>query len=569
MPRIQILSEVLQNKIAAGEVIERPASIVKELIENALDAGSTDVRVEVLKGGKRLIRVNDDGIGMDRDDVLLCFQKHATSKIAEESDLNAISTMGFRGEALSSIATVAKVKIKSSARGSTEGIEVEIKGGAVTGINESSSLGTTVEVRDLFFNTPARKKFLKTDHTEQYHIIDTVTRAAIINPGVAFSLSEAGRGILKLHSDATMKERLAQIYGIEFMKGFLEIEQHQDAIGVTVKGFITRTDNTRKRKTNQYLFVNGRPVLDVSLRHAIYRAYEGYIDRDEHPMFFIDITVAPESTDVNVHPTKREIRFLDKEPIYDTLHASLREGLINELSSERTVDEMLSSQGTTGRAPGFHVSDGGTYRTLPSKEVPDMVSEIVELSYTVDRSFLYLGDVFVAYADSGGLCIIDHHAAHERILYEKLRDNINTASYGLLFPKQVRLSAREHSVLIEYKDVLKGMGFDIDDFGGSTVIVRALPDVVNEEGLDGLLSDVAASIMSLRSNTPVDDIKDDMAKRIACHSSVRGKKIIDSKQMQQLLHDLDATKDPHHCPHGRPTRTRFSLDDLRRRFERT
>ncbi|MEE9524329.1 MAG: DNA mismatch repair endonuclease MutL [Thermodesulfovibrionales bacterium] len=569
MSRIKILSEALQNKIAAGEVIERPASIMKELVENALDAGSTDVRVEFLKGGKRLIRVNDDGIGMDHDDVLLCFQKHATSKIADESDLNSIATMGFRGEALSSIASVSRVKIKSSARGSSEGTEVEIAGGEVKTVKDISTLGTTIEVRDLFFNTPARKKFLKTDHTEQYHIIDTVTRAAIINSGIAFSLSEAKRTILRLHVASNMKERLVQIYGTEFMNRMIWIEHHQGSSRISLEGFISGTDNARKRRTNQYLFVNGRPIMDVSLRHAISKAYEGHIDNDAHPMFFLNVILDPESTDVNVHPTKREIRFLEKEQVYDTLLGSLREALVNELSSERTIDETVPSLGRKAGGKGYHIKSDNVYITGLSEGIPDMVSETVELSYTVDKPFLYLGDVFVAYADSGRLCIIDHHAAHERVLYERLRDDIRTESYGLLFPKQVRLGAKEYSVLIEYKEVLNGMGFDIDDFGGSTIIVRALPDVVNEEGLEGLLSDIATSIMSFRSNSPVDDIKDEMAKRIACHSSVRGRKILDREQIQRLLKDLDSAEDPHHCPHGRPTRTYFSLDDLRRLFERT
>jgi DNA mismatch repair protein MutL len=356
---------------------------------------------------------------------------------------------------------------------------------------------------------------------------------------------------------------------MEFMKGLIEIEHHQDSYGLSLEGFISGADNVRKRRTNQYLFVNGRPIMDVSLRHAIYSAYEGHIGNDEHPMFFLNVILDPESTDVNVHPTKREIRFFEKEQVYDTLLGSLKDGLVKELSSERTMDETMPSAVRDGGGTVYCNGTANTYVKGPSEYVPDMVSETVELSYAVDKPFLYLGDVFVAYADPGRLCIIDHHAAHERVLYEKLRDDIKAESYGLLFPKQVRLGAKEHSVLIEYKDVLNGMGFDIDDFGGSTIIVRALPDIVNEEGLEGLLSDIATSIMSFRSNSPVDDIKDEMAKRIACHSSVRGKKILDREQIKRLLRDLDAAEDPHHCPHGRPTRTYFSLDDLRRLFERT
>ncbi len=569
MPRIKVLSEILQNKIAAGEVVERPASIVKELIENSLDAESTDIRVDVQKGGKRKIRVSDDGIGMEKEDVLLCFQKHATSKIADISDLHTIVTMGFRGEALSSISAVSKVQLKTAHRGAQVGTLLEIAGGVVDKVEEASAIGTTIEVRDLFYNTPVRKKFLKTDHTELYHIIDVVTRSALINPDISYSLTEGNREIINLHKAGSPRERIAQIFGMTFLEGLMEVQFTDEHAGVSLFGCVSREDNVRKRRSNQYLFVNKRPIMDAALRHAIYKAYEGYLDRDAHPVFILHMSLDPNTIDVNVHPTKKEIRFLDKEHVYDTILNALREALkeshfVGELPREiTTMEEFGTSAAFRPKAP---LSRDQRYYHSPAD--PLTIEENNELLYTIQRNYHYIGDVFIAFADTRGLCIVDHHAAHERVLYERLQKGIGIASSAPLFPRQVRLGAKDYSVLLKYTDLLVTMGFVVEDFGSNTVIVRSLPDQVNEEELEGLLSDIASSIMDVRSGSPMDEVKDGMAKRIACHSSLRGKTVLGKEQTDELLRDLDAAEDPHHCPHGRPTRLYFSLDDLRKMFER-
>jgi len=568
MPEIRLLPESLQNLIAAGEVIERPASVVKELVENSIDAGGRDLRIEVQKGGKRLIRVSDDGRGMDRDDALLCFQKHATSKISKPDDLNCIITMGFRGEALASITAVSRTRLRTAPEGTTEGTEVEIEGGEVKSVKSAAAVGTTVEVRDLFFNVPARRKFLKSDHTELYHIIEAVTSHAIIHPSLGFTLNSGGKPLLNLPVAGSLKERLGQLYGTSFVKELLEIRMGDGPGGIRVEGFISRPGNYRKRRSHQYLFVNRRPVVDAALRHAVYRAYEDYMKREDHPIFFIHLEIDPTRIDVNVHPAKREIRFVERELIYDVLLDTFREYLRESLRAEAGNVERGEGSPTT---PEMTVQDQEGVSMIYSTALPaapDHAAEPAELAYEVQRDYIYLGDVFVAYADGRGLCIIDHHAAHERILYEKLKSGLKSETYGLLFPRQVRLGAKEYSVLVEYREMLKEMGFDIEDFGASTVIVRTLPGEVDEKGLEALLSDMAHSIMEFRKDSPLDEIRDGLARRVACHASVRGRAILSREEINRLLRDLDNAEDPHHCPHGRPTRLYFSLDDLRKMFER-
>jgi len=324
MPSIKILPELLINKIAAGEVIERPASVVKELVENALDAGSTDVRIEVLRGGKRMIRVSDDGSGMDREDALLCFERHATSKVRHEQDLSRITSMGFRGEALSSIAAVAKVRLSTVPKGETQGVSLEIEGGGMRSERVISGMGTVMEVRDLFFNTPVRKKFMKTDNTELYHVIDTVNRAALVHQDVRFFLMADGRTVIDVYGVREVRERLRQLYGPDFLQGLIEVDYLDENSGVRVEGYMSRRGNTRKTRAHQSLYVNRRPVTDKALRHAIYKACETYLPKDEHPVFILNIGIDPEWIDVNVHPAKREIRFLDREYIYNGLFDIIR-----------------------------------------------------------------------------------------------------------------------------------------------------------------------------------------------------------------------------------------------------
>jgi DNA mismatch repair protein MutL len=560
MPQIKILPADLRNKIAAGEVIERPASVVKELIENSIDAGSTDIQIDILYGGKRLIKVSDNGTGMGKEDTLLCYERHATSKLSSEDDLFNIKTMGFRGEALPSVASVTKMKIITGLKGSPSGISVAIIGGDVKEIKDSPFIGTTVEIRDLFFNTPARKKFLKTNNTELFHIIDTLTKEALSHWEIGFRLSSDNKEILNLSLASGPKERILQIYGEEFMKGLTEVNAETE--GIRMKSYVTKNDNFRNMKSHQFIFINRRPVKDQSVSHAVYKAYEGIIPKDKHPVFFLFLDIDPARVDVNVHPTKREVRFENKELVYRFINNSIREAVRSERAE-------YTKQFTETPPVDFPIPHPGiSSSTYPSPLAPyeHKVSENLEFPYRASLPFIYLGDTFIAVSGKGGLTLIDHHAAHERILYEKFLRGIDLHSHQLLFPRQVKLSHKEYRVILENLQILKDFGIETDDFGHDTIIVRSLPDVLRKADIRGILSDIASCI--IEGVAPAKSFREALAARIACHSSVRGKEILNQEELSSLIADLEQTEYPDQCPHGRPTRLFISLDDMKKMFKR-
>ncbi len=577
MSQIKILSSDLRNKIAAGEVIERPASVVKELIENSIDAGSTDIKIDILYGGKRLIRVSDNGTGMDKEDALLCFERHATSKLFNENGLLNIRTLGFRGEALSSIASVSKIKLITGIKGSPSGVSVEIQGDEVKEIKDCPSIGTSVEVRDLFFNTPARKKFLKSNSTELFHIIDVVTKEALSHWETGFRLTSDKQETLNLPLSADQKERIMQVYGNEFFDslievnnpptpplekggegGFVENRDEGQWINVKMNAFVSKGENFRDRRSNQFIFINKRPVKDQSLSHAVYNAYEGILPRDKHPVFFLFLYIDPWKVDFNVHPTKREVRFEDKESIYRFVNTGIRE----TVRGERT--EYAKQFTEMPAAPLANVYDMSRFPQDTS--YGSVISETLEFAYKPHLPFIYLGDTFIAISGKGGLTLIDHHAAHERILYEKFLNKINLNSHQLLFPQQIKLSHKEYRIILENILILKDFGIEVDDFGHETLIVRSLHDDLKEADIRGILSDVASCI--IEGIAPDKTLKETIAARIACHSSIRGKGILNQEKISSLLTQLEKTEHPDQCPHGRPTRIFFSLDDLKKMFKR-
>ena len=557
MSQIKILPPDLQNKIAAGEVIERPASIVKELIENAIDAESTDIKIDILYGGKRLIRVSDNGTGMDREDALLCFEKYATSKLLSEKDLFNIKTMGFRGEALSSIASVSKVKMITGRRGSPFGVSVESIGGKIKEIKDSPFLGTSVEMRDLFFNTPARKKFLKSNSTDMFHISDTVTKEALSHWETGFRLTSNNKETLILPLSSDQKERIVQVYGEELLDNLMEV-QHEGE-GIAVKSYVSKGTYFRDRKSHQFIFINRRPIKDSSLSHAVYKAYEGILPRDKHPVFFLFLAIDPEKVDFNVHPTKREVRFEDKESIYHFVYTAIKK----EVKGERS-DYAKQFIEVPGSAP-FTLHDTHVMgRSL--QESGTVASEPLEFSYKAYLPFLYLGETFIAISGKGGFTLIDYHAAHERILYEKFLKSTGLHAHQLLFPRQVKLSHNEHSVILDHTEILKDFGIDVEDFGQSTLIVRSLPDAIKESDMRGILSDVASCL--IEGIRPDKALRETLAAKIACHSSIRGKTILNQEEITNLVTQLEQADQPDQCPHGRPTRVFFSLDDLKKMFKR-
>ncbi len=560
MPQITVLPTDLRNKIAAGEVIERPASVLKELVENAIDAGSSEIRVEILSGGKRMIKVSDNGTGMDREDALLSFERHATSKIKNFDDLFDIRSLGFRGEALPSIASVSKVKLVTGLKGSASGISIAIDGGTIKEIKDSPLAGTIFEIRDLFFNTPARKKFLKTNSTELFHIIDTFTREALSHHHIGFTLVTDNHETMNLPKASGFRERLMQVFGNEFLSGLVEINSAGE--GMELSAFVSNSSNFRNSKSHQYIFINARPIKDASISHAVYKAYEGILPPDKHPIFFIFLCIDPQRIDFNVHPTKREVRFEDKESIYRFVSSQLR---------ERVKEDRTEYARQFAEAPGEVFETPSFQRYLPAGISPppqgqSIVAENIDLAYRPSLPYIYLGDTFVAVSGKGGLTIIDHHAAHERILYEKLLKGLPSMTRQLLFPKQVRVSAKEHAALLENREMLSAFGFEIDDFGNSTVVVRTIPDELEDAGIAGILSDIAAGFME--PNTSFQSLRDSIAARIACHSSIRGKKILSQEELSELLGNLEQTEHPDQCPHGRPTRVFYSLHDLNKLFKR-
>jgi DNA mismatch repair protein MutL len=578
MPQIKILPPDLRNKIAAGEVIERPASALKELIENSIDAGSTDIRIDVLYGGKKLIRVSDNGVGMDREDAMLCFERHATSKLATEDDLFNIKTMGFRGEALPSIASVSRVKLitglknlplqpplsKGGTRGGV-GISVEIHGGEVKEVRDFPSIGTSVEVRDLFFNIPARKKFLKSKSTELLHIIDIATKEALSHWEIGFRLTSDNHETINLPTSSDPRERIMQIYGDEFLNGLIEVNNPPipplakggwGGIVPKMNAFVSKGDNFRNNKAHQFIFINRRPIKDHSISRAVYQAYEGILPHDKHPIFFLFIEIDPKKIDFNVHPTKREVRFEDKESVYRFVNSTIRDAIKGErIEYTKQFTEMPP------RLPSEFI-----YNEQPLIQPVSEISENLEFLYTPSLPFIYLGDTFIAVSGKGGLTLIDHHAAHERILYEKFLKGIDLNSHQLLFPRQVKLSHKEYRIILENLSILRDFGIEIDDFGHDTIIVRSLPDVLKEADIRGILSDIASCI--IEGVTPDKSLKEALAAKIACHKSVRGKEILNQEEVSSLIVQLEQTDHPDQCPHGRPTRIFFSLDDLKKMFKR-
>lgn len=563
---IRILPDALRNKISAGEVVERPASVVKELVENSIDSGAKKITVEVRKAGRVLISVSDDGAGMSEQDARLCVMPHATSKLESEESLFNIDTMGFRGEALPSIASVSKMRITTAERGMSEGVSLEIKGGEPMDAKGAPSIGTTVEVHDLFYNTPARKKFLKRDSTEMLHIVDALTRLSISHPEVGFVLVADGAETISLPRASGPRERLVQIYGMEFVSELIEAVGGSG--GYRMAAYVSSPAHMRENKSNQHIFINRRPVKDASVAHAVYGAYEGLAPRDQHPVFFLFIDMPPGEVDFNVHPAKREVRFSHKESVYTLVRRGLTEALREHRMRQMGSDVATSSMET--KDSGASSGQSHTYASGPVDAASDVIYAVAEslpLGYASDLQHLYIGETFVAYTEGGALWLLDHHAAHERVLYEKMLAGMRQQSHMLLFPRQVELSRREHMIAIEHREALMDFGIEVEDFGQDTVMVRSLPPELEPGDIRGILADACAAVSE--GERPGRSMREEMAARIACHASIRGSKAIGRQELARLLADLRECHAPEHCPHGRPTRIRLGMGELRKMFKRS
>jgi DNA mismatch repair protein MutL len=587
---IKILPDHVINKIAAGEVVERPASVVKELIENSIDAGATEIFIDIEEAGRRLIRITDNGSGMSKEDARTAFLRHATSKISDDADLESIRTMGFRGEALSSIASVSHVRLLSAMQGATSGALIEIEGGIVRAISEAAApQGTTLEIGHLFYNTPARRKFLKSPATEFSHILTTVSRQVMAHPAIRFRLTHNKKGVLDLPPSPSIKERVFQLSGGVIAENLIEFSGGRDS--VHVHGLIGRPGSTRADKTYQDFFVNRRAVKNPSLTHALYSAYGDMLMRDRHPVAFIFIEIDPALVDVNVHPAKAEVRFRNQSQLHDLVRDVIREGLrgMNVFPATTHADgvrESLSDYLKHIDSPEFGVRNSelrnaisrsaalGQSQQMNYSAAPGPISLHSDLP-TPNSELLYplaqIHDSFIIAQSREGMAIIDQHAAHERVLFEKLQDQFGTGRVpvqDLLVTDQVELGPAQSLVLAAYLPELSKLGFLVEDFGNNTFVIKAVPVLLVGTDYKQLLLDILDEVNVHGKSGKMEEVRDEMLSVMACHPAIKVHRHLDQQEMEQLLADLFKCRMPHTCPHGRPTVVRFSMAEIMRMFKR-
>ena len=600
--RISILPETLTNKIAAGEVVERPASVIKELIENALDAGATEVSVEITAGGRRKIGVTDNGHGMSREDALLSLERHATSKIRVDSDLENIMTLGFRGEALPSIASVSRFSLTTRETGSLEGTEIVIEGGKVRDVRACGMpTGTVISVEQIFFNLPARLKFLKSAETEAGHVGDVVARMAVSRPDVAFSCTSDGRELLRLQQ-SDLQRRLAQIVGRESSQHLYPVTGGDEY--TTLSGFISAPSLVRSGTQSIFTYINGRFIRDKVVQHAVMQAYRGVIDRGRYPVVALFIELPPGEVDVNVHPTKHEVRFRRQAIVHDAIQAAIEEVLRRSpwLPSPPLASSMAKE--TTGQAYRERIAAAAQASlTMPIRErsfppqIPDKGEptalpfsprEIIMEPVTPFQaeppqpqavgyfsSLAVIGQFHSEYilcqADSE-LVIIDQHAASERVAYQRLKQQCQAGSIEsqrLLFPETVELSFSEVAVAVKFNAELASIGFELEPFGGTTLMVSAAPRIVARKNPILLIRDILADLERFGTSAAFTEVLDNLLSRIACHSVIRGVHLLDSRQIKELLQQMDQTDFAASCPHGRPVSHVVTLVELQKIFKRT
>lgn len=583
--RIHILHDSLANQIAAGEVVERPASVVKELVENALDATATRIDVAIQNGGKTEIRVADDGCGMGRDDALLSLDRHATSKISQPTDLQEVRTFGFRGEALPSIASVARLSLETAEPGGV-GTRVRVAGGKIQGADDfARQAGTTVVVRNLFFNVPARAKFLRSSSAETRAIADVLTTLALANLATAFRLESNGRMLLDLPGAKDLTSRVAALWGDDTARKLIAVSRNKD--GVSVAGLIERPDATVSGPRRTHLFVGGRPFRDRDLVWAAERAYRTTVVQGTRPSLLLYINVPPGDVDVNVHPAKAEVRFRDKFEIEAAIEAGIRDALAT-VQSAATLDRRpamaqldVPRHTVTPAAPqtneanqlAFFVRarEAGEPARLEALDDGSEQALVIEDRPVVPRLF-QIHDTYILAETRSGLLIIDQHSAHERILFEEIMRGFNaggSVSQRLIFPLTLRLSAAEYSVVEESAPLFQRAGYEIEPFGTRTIIVHGAPaphPYFNAERcLKEMLAELAAGSDLTRAAT---NQHERIAMTFACKGAIKAGQKLSDREMGDLFGRLFTTELPYHDVHGRSTIVRVSLDELIRRFGR-
>lgn len=598
--QIRILPEQLCNQIAAGEVVERPASVVKELVENALDAQASKIVVEIEGGGKRLIRITDNGCGMDREDAFLCLERHATSKLRSEADLFHLQTLGFRGEALPSIAAISRFRLRTRTTDALEGWDIQVEGGIVRHAEATGMpVGTLIEVRNLFFNTPARRKFLRRDETEAGHISDTITKLALACPQVQFQLVNNGRRQIDLNRQKNLSERVAGLLGRSVLKGLLPVEGKSG--GMRLHGLISQPSLNRSATGSQFTFINGRYIRDRLVQHALRDGYRHLLMKGRHPIVVLFLEMAPEQVDVNVHPTKHEVRFRDQSVVHDFIAQTLQETLRSKGSpaqasvfvrpapaavKDQTDGSPLSRSSSIAEpvdVPPPVVGEGrADYFATQQQEVDDGFDKptLMSVAPLCESGGFYAGlrvigqfcDSYILCQDEQDLLLIDQHAAHERIGFEKLRGQYRDCGVerqGLLFPLVLDFDHREAVILEEHQAQLQRFGFDLECFGGNSYVLKGVPQILGDAEAEKLIRDVVAELISFGGSSLVEERIEQLLILMACHRVIRANQQLSRSEIDYLLRDLDQVDFSGHCPHGRPVVQRLSLTEIERMFKRT
>jgi len=616
MPSIRPLPPELINQIAAGEVIERPASVVKELVENSIDAGARRIEVDIEQGGTRLIRVRDDGGGIPRDELALAVASHATSKIGSFDDLERVASMGFRGEALASVSSVARFSLTSRHQGEDAAWRIEVDGGRLQEARPAQHPpGTTIEVRDLFYNVPARRKFLRAERTEFAHIDDLLKSLALAREGVDIRLTHNGKPVRLLkpaRDENAALARVAEVLGPEFPGQALRVEH--EAAGLRLSGWVGLPTASRSQADQQYFYVNGRLVRDRIVAHAVRQAYSDVLFHGRHAVFVLFLQLDPSGVDVNVHPAKNEVRFREQRLIHDFLFRTLHEALAQtragatapagesaasmavaggdyrpvgsfpaaatqgspamaawpQSSSQSRLSLGVRDEPLAGYATLFGAANvprpSGAW-TPPAGNEPDAASDVPPLGYAIAQ----LKNIYVLAENEHGLILVDMHAAHERITYEKLKNGRVTAnlrSQMMLVPLTIAVSAREAAAAEEHADALAEWGLELSRSGPSGVVVRRIPSLLEGADVAQLTRDVLGELAQHGSSRRLEELENELLSTMACHGSVRAGRRLGIPEMNALLREMEATERSGQCNHGRPTWVQLSLGELDRLFLR-
>jgi len=583
---IQMLPDHVINKIAAGEVIERPASVMKELMENALDAGATQIDVDVVRGGMQLIAISDNGSGMNRDNALLAVERHATSKIRTAEEVEAVSTLGFRGEALAAISAVSRFTLITRPVDDVSGTEIRIAGGKLQDVADAGCPpGTRMEIRNLFFNVPARRKFMRTESTELAQIRQLFAVYALAHPETGLSLVSDGRELYNLPAGGSLADRIAELYNASFFSHLRELNFEADAVKVT--GFAGLPQTGRKDRSDQYIFINGRPASAPVIYHAINEAYHAVLARGRHPSAFLFIETAPDAVDVNVHPAKKEVRFRRPSAVRDAVIAAIEKALVLEApEAERREpsfrfdasppapppqkqhemgfgDQKSDVRGQKPKDQGGNVNPSTSHIPHPTSHTPS--------PWTWCR-VMGMAGVYVVLETEDGVVLMDPQAAHERVLFEKMMKEITAghpARQGLLTPETIELMPADAEALRRQLPVLDEMGFGLSDFGHDTFMVDALPTHLQAGSPLVILTGIAKALEDggAKSRATREALRETVA-QAACRSSVRASDALPPEAIERLVDDLAKTEMPYTCPHGRPTLIFQSFTELNRKFGR-